>query len=47
MQKLDVDTVVQTAIDLKKYIKNPLGTITAKQTEQYLLYKNGCSGWAV
>ena len=47
VQKLDVDTVVQTAIDLKKYIKNPLGTITAKQTEQYLLYKNGCSGWAV
>ena len=47
VQKLDVDTVVQAAIDLKNYMKNPLGTITAKQTEQYILYKNGCSGWAV
>lgn len=47
VQKLDVDTVVQTAIDLKNYIKNPLGTITAKQTEQYLLHKNGCESWLV
>ena len=47
VQKLDADALIQEAKDLKKYIKNPLGTFTTAKMEQYILYKNGCSGWAV
>ena len=47
VQRIDVDTVVQAAKDLKNYINNPLGTITAKKMEEYILHKNGCDGWAI